>query len=55
VRGHQDPPGLLAGFLDIGRIVVQIAQDKLGVDRQFAQQGWCDFIVRRVGRCEFGG
>ena len=36
--GYQDPPGPVAEFLDVGRIVVPIAQDKVGLSRQFGSK-----------------
>jgi hypothetical protein len=42
--GDQDAFSLVTRVLDVGRVVVQVAQDKTGFGRQFPQQGWCNFI-----------
>ena len=54
LRGHQEAPRLVTSFLDVGRIVVQVAQDTTGCGRQFPQQERCDFIVSFVRGREFG-
>ena len=44
LRRHQDPPGRVAAFLDVGCVVVPIAQDETSFKRQFPQQGGGGFM-----------
>ena len=48
MRGHQYPLGLFTAFLNVGCVVVQIAQYKAGFSRQFSQQGGRCLIIRGI-------
>src|SRR3970040_332476 len=54
LSGDQKASGLLADFAHIGRIVMEITQDKTCLWRQFVDQGWRNLVIGLVGGCELG-